>query len=255
MRPIVTPPILVRNVEFGGSKPLFCVPLVATGVDDLLSQARVARQVSADVVEWRADFHHGLDPRAAPEVGRELRNVLDHEIVIFTLRSKLEGGNNDMTESDRLACILAVLKTGTMDFVDIELCNGGSFIQAVSDAKRETRVIMSFHDFAATPEIDFLFSKISAMVHVGADVAKIACMPQNFADVLRLLDVTLRARKAFPSVPLCTMSMGGLGRLTRVAGFLCGSDMAFAVGQEVSAPGQIPIREARAIAESLLRDV
>jgi 3-dehydroquinate dehydratase I len=255
MRPTVSPPLLIRDVEFGGPKPLFCVPLVAKGLDDLLAQAKVAREVSADVVEWRADFHIGLNAETASEVVRQLRNVLDRELLIFTLRIKAEGGNNEMNEAERLSCILAVLQTAMIDFVDIELVNSPSFIQEVRDtAKGRACVIMSFHDFSRTPDAEFLLSKISDMVQHGADIAKIACMPQNPEDVLRLLDVTLRARKAFPSVPLCTMSMGGLGRLTRVAGFLCGSDMAFAVGREVSAPGQIPIEEARGIVQSLLRD-
>ena len=80
-------------------------------------------------------------------------------------------------------------------------------------------------------------------------------MPRVPGDVLRLLQVTLAARQLFPAVPLCTTSMSGLGFLSRVAGFLYGSDMAFAVGTAVSAPGQIAIAEARALSESLLRNV
>lgn len=91
------------------------------------------------------------------------------------------------------------------------------------------------------------------MIQQGADIAKIACMPQVPNDVLRLLRVTLTTRERFPHVPLCTMSMGSLGCLTRVAGFLYGSDIAFAVGREISAPGQIPLAEARSITNSLLR--
>jgi 3-dehydroquinate dehydratase-1 len=49
------------------------------------------------------------------------------------------------------------------------------------------------------------------------------------------------------------MSMGALGSVTRVAGFLYGSDMAFAVGKVASAPGQIPIEDARRSTELLLR--
>jgi 3-dehydroquinate dehydratase-1 len=87
----------------------------------------------------------------------------------------------------------------------------------------------------------------------GADVAKLAVMPRSAGDVLRLLEITWEARNRFPRLPLCTMSMGRLGTLSRVAGFLFGSDMAFAVGQETSAPGQIPIAEARALAGTLLK--
>jgi 3-dehydroquinate dehydratase I len=98
-----------------------------------------------------------------------------------------------------------------------------------------------------------LLAKISLMNFRGADIAKIAVMPQAHTDVLRLLEVTLQARKCFPRQPLCTMAMGRLGILSRLAGFLFGSDMAYAVGQESSAPGQVPVADARAISEGLLK--
>lgn len=254
MRPTVSPPLVIRGIEFGGPKALFCVPLVATNLDDLRTQAEIAHNLGPDLVEWRADFHLDLTPESAREAIQLLRQILDRELIIFTLRVKSEGGKNNMSQDERLACIESVLQTGAVDLIDVELCNESSFLDRVKKAAQDkSRVILSFHDFERTPDEAFLDGKIADMVKQKADVAKIACMPQDPADVLRLLDVTLHARKAFPSLPLCTMSMAGLGCITRVAGFLYGSDMAFAVGKESSAPGQIPLAEARSITESLLR--
>lgn len=254
MRSTVIPPLHIRGVEFGGTKPLFCVPLVARDIADLIAQAEFAHSLAPDVVEWRADSYVRLTPEKAKEALQKLREILDHELLIFTLRVKAEGGKNDMDQEQRIACIVGGLKSRAADLVDIELSNGPHFIQTIKDAAAgNVRIILSFHDFEATPDKDFLYRKVEEMARLGTAVAKIACMPQTPLDVLRLLEVTSLARKAFPSLPLCTMSMGGLGSLSRVAGFLYGSDMAFAVAREVSAPGQIPIGEARSIAESLLR--
>lgn len=255
MRPCVTSPLQIRGVEFGGANPLFCVPLVAKGLDELLHQARVAHGLNPDVVEWRADANIELTPAAAVEAARRLRSVLDRELIVFTLRIRAEGGLQELSQSHRANCIDAVLRAGLVDLVDVEMCNGPGFLHPIIDTAHAhgARVILSFHDFHATPADDLLLEKISAMVSHGADIAKIACMPQDPGDVLRLLQATLAARRAFPGTPLCTMSMAGLGCLSRVAGFLYGSDMAFAVGQEVSAPGQIPLAEARAITQTLLR--
>jgi len=147
------------------------------------------------------------------------------------------------------------VRSGLIDLVDVELCNGAEFLEPILTTAHEhgVRVILSFHNFKSTPEKETLAGKISEMVSLGGDIAKIACMPQNPGDVLRLLQVTWEAREQFPAVPLCTMSMGAIGSLSRVAGFLYGSDMAFAVGKVVSAPGQIPLADARVIAEALLR--
>jgi 3-dehydroquinate dehydratase-1 len=78
-------------------------------------------------------------------------------------------------------------------------------------------------------------------------------MPGELRDALRLLDVTLKARENYPDAALCTMSIGGMGCLSHVAGLLYGSDMSFAVGGKVSASGQIPIEEARRLAGTLLK--
>jgi 3-dehydroquinate dehydratase I len=255
VRPCVTPPRLIRGIEFGGSKPLFCVPLVARDLNQLLTQASVVHGLAPDVVEWRADAYSEASVEPLVEAARDLRSALDHELIVFTLRHSMEGGAQPISQDIRGNCIGAVLRSGLVDLVDVELSNGRQFLEPIINTAHDHggSIIVSFHDFQATPSNEMLLGTISAMIDQGADIAKIACMPREPGDVLRLLQVTLAARRIFPSVPLCTMSMGSLGSLSRVAGFLYGSDMAFAVGQEVSAPGQMPLSEARALAEGLLR--
>jgi 3-dehydroquinate dehydratase-1 len=256
MRPCLKSPLRIRGVEFGGANPLFCVPLVAKGLGELIDQAHVAHGLKPDVVEWRADANIDLTAEAAVEAARQLRSALDSELIVFTLRIRAEGGLQELSQTHRAQCIDAVLRAGLIDIVDVEMCNGPGFLDPIIKTAHAhgAHVVLSFHDFKATPGNEALLDKITAMVGQGADIAKIACMPQDPEDVLRLLQVTLAARKAFPDLPLCTMSMAGLGCLTRVAGFLYGSDMAFAVGQEVSAPGQLPLAEARAMTQTLLRN-
>jgi len=87
------------------------------------------------------------------------------------------------------------------------------------------RVIESFHDLQDTPQNEVLLAKIAAMQANGADIAKIAVMANAPGDVLRLLQLTFEARKTFPRLPLAIMSVGTIGSLTRVAGFMFGSDM------------------------------
>jgi 3-dehydroquinate dehydratase I len=255
MRPCAVPSLTVRGVEFGGSRPLLCVPLVAQDTASLVEQAGIACALLPDVIEWRADAFDDLSAEALCDAGEVLRNVLDMTPIIFTLRAKEEGGARPMAPEHRGALIRDLVGTGLFDLVDTELFNGPAFIAPVADAARRlgVRLILSFHDFAATPSIEVLAEKVAGMVEQGADIAKFACMPQEPGDVLRLLQATLAARQAYPSLPLITMSMGQLGVPTRVAGFLYGSDMTFAVGQKASAPGQIPIAELKGMIDGLLR--
>ena len=76
-------------------------------------------------------------------------------------------------------------------------------------------------------------------------------MPQSMEDVLTLLAATLLARREFPETPLVTMSMGPLGSITRVAGWLFGSDLTFAVGVASSASGQIPADDLKKVYQVL----
>jgi 3-dehydroquinate dehydratase-1 len=90
------------------------------------------------------------------------------------------------------------------------------------------------------------------MQSLGADVAKIAVMPQTRDDVLELMAATLQASRSC-AIPLVSMAMGALGAVTRTSGWLFGSAMTFAVGASSSAPGQTPIGDVRAAVEVLKR--
>lgn len=134
-----------------------------------------------------------------------------------------------------------------MDFIDVRLVYGEKKIGEVCTLLSRTApfLIASSHDFQKTPAEEELRRVLTDQISVGADVAKIAVMPQCEEDVLALLSATLAVRRAHPGTPLITMSMGGLGAVSRVVGGHYGSDLTFAVGSHASAPGQIPVDKLR----------
>jgi hypothetical protein len=87
MRPCVEFPFMVRGLEYGGAKPLFCVPLVSHDSKSLRAQAEVAHGVNADLIEWRADSfrdyyngyrtHNSLRGRTPDQDMRASRPVAD----------------------------------------------------------------------------------------------------------------------------------------------------------------------------------
>ncbi len=90
-------------------------------------------------------------------------------------------------------------------------------------------------------------ARLRRMEALGADIAKLAVMPQTPEDVLTLLSATGEV-SATAARPVVTMSMGRLGAVSRIAGEVFGSALTFgAVGQS-SAPGQL---EAAALAKAL----
>ena len=76
------------------------------------------------------------------------------------------------------------------------------------------------------------------MQEYGADIPKIAVMPQSVDDLIVLLDATNTMKTKYADRPFITMSMSGTGLVSRLAGAVFGSACTFGAGIEASAPGK-----------------
>ena len=113
-------------------------------------------------------------------------------------------------------------------------------------------VVCSSHDFHKTPPRAELVHRMVAMQQAGADLPKLAVMPQSRTDVLELLAATAEMADLHPETPVITMSMGALGavsRLCRGGLWLC-HDLCQAPGT-ASAPGQVGLDVVNAVLDSL----
>ena len=241
--------VTVRHKVIGGPSPLVCLPLVADDAAALMAQAETVVALKPDLVEWRVDkFQELQSPEPVMAALPALRRALGEIPVIFTCRIVTEGGFQPIDADTRLAIDLAAIASGQIDVIDAELANDPAMIAAIRDACRQSgvKLILSSHDFEKTPEAAAIVEKLCQAEALGADIAKVAAMPQTHQDVLTLLEATYVARRGAVKIPIITMSMAGLGAVSRVAGGLFGADVTFAVGAESSAPGQIPIADLRA---------
>ena len=240
--------VTVKNKVLGGPIPLICLPLVAKDRSALLQQTAELTQLNPDLIEWRIDgYDQVTDIGACLEVLQALKAAMGLIPLIFTCRIHLEGGFKKISQETRLQLITTAVASGGVEIVDVEMCNEPAFIEKVKKTtqKGNAKLILSYHNFNETPDETFIYDKLVMAQDLGADIAKIAVMPKDYADVLTLLGATLKARTGAVKVPIVTMSMGPEGEVTRVAGGLFGSDLTFAVGKEASAPGQIPITDLR----------
>lgn len=236
--------VSVKEKVIGGSDPLICLPLVAKNDSDLLKQAEEFKSLTPDLLEWRIDAYDKVEEiDACIDALKALKKVMGVMPLILTCRIDLEGGFKKIPQEARLELITAAITSGIPEIVDVELCNAPEFIEAVKMAcqKGGTKLILSYHNFTETPTETLICSKLVEAQDKGADIAKVAVMPKDYADVLTLLSATHRARTGAVKIPMVTISMGSEGVVTRLAGGLFGSDITFAIGHESSAPGQIPI--------------
>jgi len=240
--------ISIRNTVIGGSNLLICVPLMARGKTELLKEAQTALQHKPDLLEWRVDaFNSPIDSDTCLDALTALRDIIGDLPLIFTHRSHGEGGYAEVPADKRESVIAAAIRSGYVDLIDIELSNDELFIRNISKATKDSglQLILSYHDFETTPDSDVIVETLFNARSQGADIAKVAVMPQEFGDVLTLMGAALQARKNGLKIPMIAISMGTVGGLTRVAGKRFGSDITFASSQSVSAPGQIPIEKLR----------
>ncbi|MGI5997787.1 MAG: type I 3-dehydroquinate dehydratase [Lutispora sp.] len=254
MRLQASKPIKLRNKVLGGQKPLICVPLASVDEASLINEIDEVIRMKPDVIEWRADyFERILDFSKVKHILEIIRTKTQDIPIVFTCRSHEEGGYKKIDDDRRLKLFQNVMESIYVDVVDIELAFGKEKIEQIKSlaAKNGVKVILSYHNFTKTPSEEFMIEKIKEQLNNGADIPKIAVMPQEQGDVLRLLNATYRARKEIQN-PLIAISMGSLGIITRMTGFIFGSDMTFAAGVNASAPGQMPIEEMRRYIEIIL---
>jgi 3-dehydroquinate dehydratase-1 len=230
----------------GGPRPLICLPLVGESKEQILREVHGLVALQPDLLEWRVDACELVENiEECLTLLQEIRKSIGEIPLIFTCRIDLEGGLKKLSQEKRSELFTAAISSGNIDLVDIELCNGEKFIKVIQECAKahNVKVILSFHNFKETPSESFIYSKLAEEQTAGADIVKLAAMPETYGDVLTLLSATNKARNERISVPIITMSMGPLGAVSRLAGGLFGSDVTFAIGLQASAPGQIPIKE------------
>lgn len=244
--------IQCKNLIFNSGLPKICIPLTGKNITSILDEINDLNQVDHDLAELRIDFYEDVDDFSkAVDLLKKIREIY-FKPLLFTFRTKKEGGVHDMSEENYFELIHMAIDSGLIDMVDIELfSHEESFRKAVAFAhEKHIKVVMSNHDFHKTPDKDEIIKRLVKMQENGADISKIAVMPTCNDDVLELLSATMEVKNKY-GFPCITMSMGRLGAITRLSGELFGSCMTFAVVKNTSAPGQISAAKVKEVLDLL----
>ena len=250
-------PIRLRGQPLaGGRLPAVCAPLVARERAALIAEARQACALRPDLLEWRIDFFSAFADRdEVLAAARELRAAAGDLPILLTRRSVREGGQTiELAEFEVLDTYQALAEARLVDLLDWEMESAAPDLERaqVMAYQAQLPLVLSFHDFQRTPPAEELLARFRKAATLGADVAKIAVMPQHMEDVHAVLGATLAASREL-RIPVVSMAMGGLGAVSRVCGGAFGSALTFAVAGAASAPGQMPIEDVRSVLEALSR--
>lgn len=232
----------VGDLKIGTGKPKICVPIAASSREDIIRAAEKLLKLPVDIAEWRADYYEDCaDKIKLAETLEMLRKTLGHLPILFTLRRQAEGGRVSLSDGEYMDLLKAAAKSRIVDMIDVELSAGIKAISRIALAAhlRGAKLLVSHHDFDATPKTLELAAIFDEMKKSKADIMKVAVMPKNRDDVITLYGVCRKLTEDPLCKPFIAIAMGEEGMISRTAAEQFGSAVTFGSADTETAPGQI----------------
>jgi len=197
-----------------------CTPVMGKTLNEFLKKLDKVQEVSS-MVELRVD---GM-------------NLTKKDLLLIRKKVKKEA----ILTSRNKENILMALDLG-FDLIDIDL----SMISGLDlSEKMKKKIILSFHDFEKTPEVNRLKLLVDQMKKFNTGIIKIATVVKSDRDIKNLFQILINKKE---NEKMIIIGIGKKGQITRIFGPLLGSFLTFASTKfGVSAPGQIDIEKMKNI--------
>lgn len=235
--------LTIKGIVIGEGQPKLIVPTTAKTADEALAAIKkYAGDPAIQLVELRVDsLDIARDKAQVVALTRQAHALLPTQALLVTFRTKAEGGNTAISDEEYAALYQAIIEQGQADLLDVEMFRGEAIVRDLVARAHHAKiaVVMSSHDFQQTPPAEEIVQRLRRQQELGADVLKMATMPHDSGDVLRLMSATWEVYSRYAERPLLTMAMSGAGVVSRLAGELTGSALTFGMVGQASAPGQI----------------
>ena len=204
------------------------------------------RYIDADIIEWRADF---LPKEAILQVAPAIFEKFAGRELLFTLRTRSEGGEIDLDSAEYVQIIKDVAQLYQPEYLDFEYFGHKDVFEEMLDFPN---LVLSYHNFQETPEN--MMEILSELTSLTPKVVKVSVMAHTEQDVLDLMNFTRGFKTLNPEQEYVTISMGKMGKVSRITSDVTGSSWSFASLDEASAPGQISLSSMKKIREILNED-
>lgn len=250
----MTQPIDIKRIKLGEGRPKTIISLMGAKADENIELIKKGIEAGVECFEWRGDFAADVhDPQAMAQQSIEIGKALSNNPYLFTFRSTSQGGHLTIPVEEYVALNKAIIEAEAVDLVDIETWIGDpAVLELVECAKQHNvKTVISYHNFAGTPSVEWMVNLLTHMADLGADIPKIATMANSAQDALKLLAATEEMSRIHSDKPLLTMAMGREGSITRLVGEFFGSAITFCSLEEASAPGQVQVMQAIRIMDEL----
>jgi len=193
----------------------------------------------SDYIEIRFDF---MEPNKVPIALSLVKKHMSR--CICTLRPRSEGGKFPSSEKNRISILklIAVYDPYLLD-VEYNTIRKNKALQQYLK-KTKTNLLISWHDFAKTPNISYLKSMRKKMTKFSKNV-KIVTTARSIKDTLSVLSLY----KFQSNTNLIAFAMGDYGRMSRILCTQLGSPYTYVSLGKPIAPGQFSLDEIKSIFE------
>ena len=234
------------------NQTLVCTSLTASTVQDMLDEAQEAIAAGADIVELRIDYLTDFHPES------DLPQLLNGCSIpaIVTYRPSWEGGKYEGDESERLSALCFAIECGAT-YIDVELKAASRFADmrmnrgqlpsqtTRNESSSSTKLIISAHDYEATPSESDMWNLVQSARAAGADVVKFATTATDIRDAISVLRILRRS--VSEGIPTIALAMAERGQITRILAPKYGGFLTFGAlsPERASAPGQPTLAQLR----------
>lgn len=226
----------INDTESSGRKKLFYVVTTIKSLEEAIA----AYGAGTDIIELRLDLvEHG---KTDEKFFKSFSGFAEKskKPIITTCRLDKEGGL--CREDDQIGLFEKSLHFS--DYLDIELRSKNIDVIKGFCKDFNKKLIVSYHDFEKTPSKNQIENIIDKCAVIG-DISKVAFMPNDINDVFLLEEITIEYSKK--NIPIVSISMGDMGKISRICLPFYGSMFTYAYAGEEKAPGQIYIKDLKNI--------
>jgi 3-dehydroquinate dehydratase type I len=209
----------------------------------------VLQHPEVDLMEWRLDLffrRYGLN-ETLDALG--VLSTFPRHPILATNRPKGEGGLFEGTEELRLEILHKAIDAGA-EWIDLEERIADGAFQGFRS--RNARILLSHHDFSATPDRLSLQRLAETMARRRPHAIKIVTYARTPEDNLRVLELIPFGRQEL-GIDVLAFCMGPQGRWSRAVCVFLGSPWTYVQLPELSpaAEGQFTLAEMRTLLNRL----
>ncbi|HEX3878739.1 MAG TPA: shikimate dehydrogenase [Bryobacteraceae bacterium] len=221
------------------SLPRICIALGLPDVPKLLEHARREAEAGETFLEFRLDFLN--NPAKGATAIRAFLEQFPEVIILATCRRHQNHGRFNGSIEEQIAILDLAVHNGA-HAIDIEIESAENIHEKLNQFNGRTHVIVSYHNFEATPPLDPIINRVTK---IPADSYKVVTTARKPSDNARVL----AAAKAAAKHRMIVLAMGELGFPTRVLSPVFGGIYTYAAPMltQGTAAGQVCARSLRHI--------